>query len=138
MQRLPYLNDSHPIDRLHANVYTIRNGIMTRPLSPCTTPGCPHLAAYGRGLCLTCRQAKHARIDRARLNSADRGYNAEWRRKRAEQLEAFPYCAACGDVATNVDHIQPKVLLGSDDALNLQSLCQSCHSAKTMRESVQR
>lgn len=37
-------------------------------------------------------------------------------------------------VATEVDHIVPKRLGGRDEIENLQALCKSCHSRKTMME----
>lgn len=52
-------------------------------------------------------------------------------------LRDHPWCAAgCGRPADHVDHVAPH--RGDEelfwDISNLQSLCRSCHSAKTMRE----
>jgi 5-methylcytosine-specific restriction protein A len=49
-------------------------------------------------------------------------------------LRAQPACVVCGAPATDVDHITPKRLGGRDDMANLQALCHSCHTRKTMRE----
>ena len=38
--------------------------------------------------------------------------------------------------AAEVDHIIPLARGGTNDLANLQPLCKSCHSRKTMRESV--
>ncbi len=41
-----------------------------------------------------------------------------------------------GRPTVEVDHIIPKALGGTDERSNLQGLCRSHHSAKTMRERV--
>jgi len=40
------------------------------------------------------------------------------------------------EAAAEVDHIVPLARGGTHDLANLQPLCKSCHSKKTMRESV--
>jgi 5-methylcytosine-specific restriction protein A len=40
--------------------------------------------------------------------------------------------------ATVCDHIVPLAEGGTDATSNLQPLCQSCHNAKTMRETTSR
>ena len=54
------------------------------------------------------------------------------------------YCQACGELTIlgardaarrpHCDHIVPKSKGGTDDDSNLQTLCGSCHSVKSMRE----
>ena len=65
--------------------------------------------------------------------TAERGYGAQWRRRRAAQLEAAPLCCMCERegrirLATVADHIKPHrgdpVLFAGP----LQSLCASHHS----------
>ncbi len=63
---------------------------------------------------------------------------ARWSAIRARQLMAQPLCKACekqGRVtpARDVDHIEPHRgdLAKFWDTNNLQSLCPSCHGAKT-------
>ena len=61
---------------------------------------------------------------------------ARWRAMRLAFLAEHPCCAMCGAPASVVDHVEPH---RGDEALfyseeNLQSLCQSCHSAKTLAE----
>ena len=116
------------------------------PLKPCHRVGCSALVRGG-GYC-----DKHQRADRKarRDTQGERGrssewhglyYTTRWREMRAVQLITEPYCRDCGRhgvrvPATDVDHIVPhrgnKRLFY--DATNLQSLCHSCHSRKTISE----
>lgn len=66
-----------------------------------------------------------------RLSARQRGYDSRWERIRAAHLREEPYCRICGDVGSNVDHIIPRARGGTNDPQNLQTLCASCHSAKT-------
>lgn len=116
------------------------------PLKPCRRAGCPELVRGG-GYC-----DKHQRTARRtrRDTQGERGvsgewhglyYTARWREMRAEQLIIEPYCRDCSahgirSAATDVDHIVPhrgdrKLFY---DKTNLQSLCHSCHSRKTIAE----
>lgn len=65
-----------------------------------------------------------------------RTYNSKaWKYTRLAKLSASPYCEWCGCPATQVDHIRSVESGGHPyDMDNLQSLCQSCHSAKTAAE----
>ncbi|WP_217597159.1 HNH endonuclease [Cohnella sp. GbtcB17] len=110
----------------------------SKPKRPCSAPGCPNLTEgrYCEGHADKARQT-----DRERGTSAQRGYGAAWRKAREGWLRKHPLCVACerqGKLtpANEVDHIRPhrgdKVLFW--DRLNWQSLCKSCHSAKTARE----
>ena len=107
---------------------------MHRPLRPCTIPGCWRLSANGR-----------CSIHRAdeRPSASRRGYGSRWRRTRADFLARHPLCAdpfgRHGSrlvAASEVDHIIPH--RGDPDLFwdeaNLQALCKSCHSRKTMME----
>jgi 5-methylcytosine-specific restriction protein A len=79
--------------------------------------------------CGSCQRAR----DQRRGSAAARGYDAAWRRLRAEHLAMEPDCACgCGQVATDVDHIVSRVAGGSDDHANLQSLAHGHHSRKTV------
>jgi 5-methylcytosine-specific restriction protein A len=63
-----------------------------------------------------------------------RGYDEQWLRLRASVLATYPYCAHCGEPATDVDHVIPKAIgqHACDTPIeNLQSLCRPCHSRKT-------
>ncbi len=101
-----------------------------RPLSPCLQPGCPKLAVISGRCREHARQVQRER-ERQRPSARERGYDAEWERLRAKYLAANPFCFACGEPSTDVDHIVPKSLGGSDDEDNLQALCHRCHSRKT-------
>lgn len=96
----------------------------------CLEPGCPRLVTHGR--CTL-----HAKDNVA----VRRWYRTvRWRRLREQVLsEAMYTCARCGHTQINlqVDHVQPH---GGHmecfwNRANLQALCPSCHTAKTMRES---
>lgn len=60
----------------------------------------------------------------------------QWKRLRAGQLAAEPFCRRCGARGTEVDHIIPHRgdLARFLDAGNLQTLCHRCHSRKTLAE----
>ena len=69
-------------------------------------------------------------------------YNsARWKRLREIVLQKSPLCLHCRDAgrvtpARVVDHVRPVRRGGAFwDIHNLQSLCQSCHDAKSGRES---
>jgi len=76
--------------------------------------------------------------DRERGSSADRGYDAAWRKVRKQFLVAHPMCCepGCGKPATDVDHIKsvrehPELRLSWS---NLRPLCHPHHSARTSRD----
>lgn len=119
-----------------------------KPLRPCAKPGCRELTRSG--YC-----DKHRPKDRQR-RSADA---ADWHTwytlpiwtddLRPAQLLREPFCRECfrraiaenlphlrRTRATDVDHIVPHRGVWSRfiDRSNLQSLCHSCHSRKTMAE----
>jgi len=86
-------------------------------------------------------QKQHVSQDYAERN---RFYQrAAWKRLRAAHLQAEPLCRACRRAgrlveATVVDHVIPFESPNDPlalDAGNLQSLCKSCHNAKTGRDS---
>lgn len=61
-----------------------------------------------------------------------------WRRKRDAILLRDKYsCQQCGHIGTDleVDHIVNVAQGGTDDDGNLQTLCPTCHKAKTATES---
>ena len=85
--------------------------------------------------------ARHgARPPAPRRKTAERGYDGMWRKLRALYLSEHPLCVECqrnGDVraAAEVDHIRPITKGGGRlDWDNLQALCKSCHSRKTLAE----
>lgn len=56
-----------------------------------------------------------------------------WRLLRTRVLGSEPLCRGCGNLATDVDHVQPH--RGDErlfyDLANLQPLCKACHQRKT-------
>ncbi len=107
-----------------------------RPGRPCAQPGCAALVQSG-AYCTKHQPIVHDE----RPTAHERGYGARWRKLRARYLAAHPTCvdpfrlhAGQVRVATDVDHIKPRVEGGSDRDDNLQSLCHSCHSHKTIMQ----
>jgi 5-methylcytosine-specific restriction protein A len=98
---------------------------------PCTQPGCPNRSA-GHGLCQQHEQQRKARLDGERGTAAQRGYGADWRRRRAEVLRETPSCQVCGRLATDVHHVARRSQAGDDGPL--VALCHRCHSSVTSRE----
>lgn len=109
-----------------------------KPLRPCKHPGCAELTRDG-----WC--PKH------RPKQAPRRESAQWHGwyslpiwtgdLRPTQLLSEPFCRECAKHgvrtwATDVDHIQDHKgdWARFVDRSNLESLCHSCHSRKTMRD----
>lgn len=83
-------------------------------------------------------------LDRQRGTTAERGYDADWKRVRAMKLAMSPLCECEGcqagrlrvTEATVVDHIVP-IAERPDLRLalsNLRSMAKSCHDRRTARE----
>lgn len=104
----------------------------SRPLRPCSAPHCPGRATNGR----YCEAHAHLKPDRKpdnRPSAAARGYDRAWQRVAAAYKKAHPYCVVCGEPVEQVDHIVP-ISQGGDRLKwsNLQSLCATHHSQKTV------
>ena len=67
-----------------------------------------------------------------RPSAAARGYDRKWRRIRAQYLKSHPDCVVCGEPAEEVDHIVSLADGGTHKWENLQSLCKTHHSQKTV------
>lgn len=110
-----------------------------KPLRPCRHPGCGVLVSGG--YCAAHQPPKQDRRS-AEAQAWRWMYGTEdWKRLRGDQLLAEPFCRECARRgarrrATDVDHIRDHK--GDwelfTDRSNLQSLCHSCHSRKTMTE----
>lgn len=96
-----------------------------RPFRACVHPGCVALVTSGS------RCERHRLPEKPRPTAAERGYDSQWQATRARYLRRYPYCAACGQPATDVHHIQGRAAGDDDD--NLLALCHSCHSSTTRR-----
>lgn len=113
-----------------------------RPARPCAHRGCPELVRGRARYCDEHQQQHQRAYDQRRGSSAQRGYDYRWQRLRRMQLARYPLCADPDQVhagqpvpAEEVDHIIPLSKGGTHAFDNLQSLCKSCHSRKTARES---
>ena len=110
----------------------------SRPPKPCTKAGCTKYATI-KGRC-DAHQIKHGWDHKA--TTKERGYGSDWRKLRAAVLERDGHiCKECikhriYTPAKTVDHVLNKAGGGTDDMSNLQSLCNSCHNAKTQQEAL--
>lgn len=113
-----------------------------RPQRPCRAQGCRALHRNANGHCdAHAEQVKSYAREKPRESSTSRGYGYKWQQARAGWLAKHPLCVQCqarGLVveATDVDHIVPHKgdMTVFWDRSKWQSLCASCHSAKTARE----
>lgn len=114
---------------------------MQKPLRRCKHPGCRLLTA--ESYC-PAHKPKAVRQASAAWHYLYTDPRYGWKERRADQLIREPWCRECARIglrvrATDADHIEPhqgdvqKFMKG-----DLQSLCHSCHSRKTMREMNQR
>lgn len=99
----------------------------------CLYPGCTR-SQQRDGYCTEHARLQDAQRTAIRGTRTQRGYDYRWQQLRLMVLRAQPSCVVCGAPATDVDHILPKRLGGTDTRDNLQSLCHACHTRKTMRE----
>ena len=109
-----------------------------KPLRPCRHPGCGTLVESGY-----CAVHQPKPADRCEESKRWRWMyqTAAWKSLRAEQLLHEPFCRTCATekrrtLASDVDHIRDHKgdWAVFTDPSNLQSLCHSCHSRKTMQE----
>lgn len=121
----------------------------TKARHPCSKPGCPNLVAAGGYCDLHKKKARRSQkeYDKQRGSSAKRGYGGTWQKLRTIVLNKKPLCAdpygiheQSGriELATEVDHIIPKRDGGTNEMKNLQPLCKSCHSRKTVIDTKRR
>lgn len=87
------------------------------------------LAAHARYLASPKGKAARALVHARRRA---RSTNPEDFAARVQQMwERCEPCAYCGVTAEQIDHILPLAAGGTDDWLNLQPLCKTCHKLKT-------
>ena len=106
----------------------------SKPLRPCSHIGCNELVSGGR-----CDKHKptHREYDRYRGSSTQRGYGARHQAIRELVRREEPLCREClktGQItpSNEMDHIDGNAL--NTERSNLEMLCKSCHSRKTIRE----
>lgn len=117
-----------------------RNKMPKRPPHPCGKPGCPELT-HNR-YCEKHQAEANADYDKNQRNKDMKSFynSVQWYALRKQKLYKDPFCEECrksGTLvkATAVDHIMEIKDGGNQlDINNLQSLCWSCHSRKTMSE----
>lgn len=109
---------------------------------PCKNTLCSATTSNTSRYCDKCSdRTRHTVVRDTRLTAHQRGYDAHWRKARAEHLSCHPLCVMCTSrqivtAATVVDHITPHrgdYILFWDRA-NLQSLCKRCHDSDKQRE----
>ena len=111
-----------------------------KPKHPCGYPGCPNLTndrfcdVHKKKVDSTYNKYERDNFSRTFYNSP------RWRELRKRKLSISPLCEECKKngtfvKATMVDHITP-IKQGGEafDINNLQSLCWSCHSRKSVQE----
>lgn len=96
----------------------------------CGACGKTHLTDAECSIIAARTKARKARYHKTAPSAAERGYDHEWRKARADWLAVYPSCARCGQKADVVDHIVPirKAPHRRLDRTNFQSLCTPCHS----------
>ncbi|MFV8907065.1 HNH endonuclease signature motif containing protein [Serratia fonticola] len=105
----------------------------------CRKHGCRHTTTDRSGYC-TEHQNTGWELHQQGKSRHQRGYGNDWTIRRARILKRDNHiCQEClrsgrAVPATTVDHIVPKAHGGTDDDLNLESLCWPCHRSKTATE----
>lgn len=109
---------------------------------PCRAPMCPGKTQSKHGYCDDHAHLSTGWTSPDRGTAEQRGYDWEWRKKRAVVLKRARYLCQCDRCkgyrypASEVDHITPKSLGGTDDYSNLMAINSDCHKLKTQRESA--
>lgn len=118
---------------------------MQRAKRPCAAPGCAALVETGYCSIHATRAAVREKLyDNERGSSAQRGYDADWKRFRKRFLSKpeHAFCEDCKEKrqprmvpSTEVHHVKkvaeyPELRLVES---NCRGLCKECHSARTAR-----
>ncbi|MGN6168187.1 MAG: HNH endonuclease [Solirubrobacteraceae bacterium] len=99
------------------------------PRRPCPAPGCPRLLSPGE------RCPEHG--PRPFATSTYRHRHGIPERLRREILDRDGHvCRLCSAPATDVDHVVPLAVGGTDEPSNLRALCAPCHRRRTGQEAV--
>lgn len=110
---------------------------------PCRVSMCSGKTSESHGYCDAHISLAIGWSNPARGTAEQRGYGWEWRKKRAAVLKRDRYLCQCTDCkgrclpATEVDHVIPKHLGGTDEFDNLAAINEACHKAKTQREALE-
>ena len=107
----------------------------------CKKNGCGRTTQEGKEYCYLHKELENTK----RQIFTKRGKSSEWHKLYESQtwrnisknfLKKYPVCFICGSPAKIADHIIPhrgNVSLFYDET-NLQPMCWSCHSRKTLKE----
>ena len=108
----------------------------------CNWPGCPEVIKAGERFCQEHWKKHWAKQTKSRNTKEgkkdNRFYSSQrWRNLRKRVLSDEPFCRHCKEKgiiqeSQEVDHIDGDRTNNSRS--NLQGLCKSCHSAKTIKE----
>lgn len=107
---------------------------------PCRAPMCPGKTQVDSGYCDAHAHLASGWNNPARGTAEQRGYDWVWRKKRTAVLRRDRYLCQCAECkgrrlpASEVDHVVPKHLGGTDEFSNLAAINEDCHKAKTQRE----
>ncbi|MFS4689349.1 HNH endonuclease [Klebsiella quasipneumoniae subsp. similipneumoniae] len=105
----------------------------------CRKRGCPGTTTDRSGYCEKHRNEGWKQHQQGKSRH-ERGYGSQWDIRRARILKRDNHlCQNClrsgrAVAAKSVDHIKAKAHGGTDDDLNLESLCWPCHRHKTATE----
>jgi 5-methylcytosine-specific restriction protein A len=117
--------------------------VPSRPGKACRQINCPVIAKTNehQGYCEAHKDKAGWNLnERMKGNRHSRGYGNDWDKVKPMVMKRDSYlCQSCikqgiATTATQVDHIKPKALGGTNALSNLQCLCEPCHIAKTARE----
>jgi 5-methylcytosine-specific restriction protein A len=89
-----------------------------------------------RNYVVTVYNRETGEVEQGRTESSRRTSHSRWRRLRLRVLDRDDHLCQirgpkCTRVASQVDHIIPAEYGGEDSEENAQSVCRSCHNAKT-------
>ena len=111
-----------------------------KPKKPCRHPGCPELT--NEVFCEKHKKESNRIYNQYQRDELSRTFyrTPRWVETRKRKLQISPFCEECrknGTITTGrlVDHIIPIKQGGAPyDLDNLQTLCWSCHSRKSIQE----
>jgi 5-methylcytosine-specific restriction enzyme A len=112
-----------------------------KPKHPCKVSFCKELVPSGEHYCSFHRKALSRSYEiHQRDHVVARLYHTkQWKALRVNHLRSNPFCVQCSSTRQlEVDHIiehagNPDLFF---DETNLQTLCKSCHSTKTLKGRV--
>lgn len=106
------------------------------PPRRCTAPRCTAFVVKGS----RCKDHEVKHGWQAPSKDKQKAYGHAWRKRRTRVMRRDAYlCQPCKRLGRNtqgteVDHIVGRADGGTDDDDNLQTICNTCHKEKTLRE----